>query len=73
MNYLPENHPEVQELVRKMYEQREQVGKISSFVGYANVRPSRHNARKDVWHCLVSGSVRVARGSIARIFPRLEN
>jgi predicted DNA-binding ribbon-helix-helix protein len=49
MNRLPENHPEVQRLVEQVYEQREQVGKISSFVGFMNMNYLLSEIRHRGW------------------------
>ena len=49
MNRLPENHPEVQRLVEQMYEQREQVGKIFSFVVFMNTNHLLSELRQRGW------------------------
>ena len=48
MNY-PQDHPDIQALVQRMYEQREQVGKISSFVGFMDMNYLMSELRQLGW------------------------
>lgn len=43
---LPKDHPEVQSLLKQLQDQHENIGKVSSFVGYANAE----YLRTELWN-----------------------
>jgi len=49
MKRLDKSDPAVQQIVQQMYEQRQQVGKISSMVGYLNMEHLKTELYKLGW------------------------
>lgn len=51
---LPQDHPKVQSLVQQMYAQRDNVGKISSPIGYMNMQHLINELRERGWIACLS-------------------